>query len=101
MNDKELKVNLVDIRGPTSVHIDAEIDAEGSLIISGQDIGEIPLEHFGDADYEYWVVVPENQKNRLLLVLLKSIYSENTKLVTSFINLLKTHNIQYEFGSYT
>ncbi len=35
-------VRLYEVRGETSVYIDAEISEEGNLVVSGQDIGKLP-----------------------------------------------------------
>ena len=63
-----LKTKLCEIRGETSTFIDAEILENGDLQLSGQDVGKLPEEQFGDSDYEYWVTVPKEHKDRLLLV---------------------------------
>jgi hypothetical protein len=62
---KSRKVQLYEVRGETSVFIDAEINERGSLVVSGQDVGKAPKEYWGDSDYEYWVVVAEEHKDRL------------------------------------
>jgi len=41
---------LVRIEGPTSICIEASIDVGGDLVVSGQDVGEAPLEYTGDSD---------------------------------------------------
>ena len=64
------KVNLVQVKGPTSIYIDVEITAEGDLLFSGQDIGQAPKEFFGDSDYEYWLLLKAGEKDRVLLALL-------------------------------
>lgn len=101
LKDESLKAKLVEYRGNTSVFIDAEIDGEGRFVISGQDIGELPMEHFGDSDYEYWVVVPEDQKDRVLLALIEKLYSGNSRIVSEFMELMKLKGIPFEFGSWT
>ncbi len=58
-------VRLYEVRGETSVYIDAEITEEGSLVVSGQDIGKAPEEYWDDSDYEYWVVVAKEHKDRV------------------------------------
>jgi len=67
---REKKVSLVASRGETSVFIDAEIDEQENLVISGQDIGKAPKEWFGHDDYEYWLVVAASEKDRVLSLLL-------------------------------
>lgn len=51
------KISLYESRGETSIYIDAEIDREGTFILSGQDVGKSPEEFRGDTDYEYWIVL--------------------------------------------
>ena len=101
LKEEPLRVKLVEYRGSTSVFIDAEIDEEGRFVISGQDIGDAPEKQFGDSDYEYVVVVPQDQKDRVLLALMEKFYGGDTKVVSAFMDLLKSKGIQYEFGSWT
>ncbi|NHJ12924.1 MAG: hypothetical protein EAX95_04570 [Candidatus Thorarchaeota archaeon] len=100
MNDQELRVKLYEYRGETSVFIDAEINDEGSLVLSGQDVGEAPEKHFGDSDYEYWVVVKEEQKDRVILALIEKTYGGNSKAVSEFMDLMKSKGIPYEFDTW-
>ena len=93
-------LRILEYRGTTSVYVDAEIDKNGNLLISGQDVGEAPLKHFGDSDYEYWILVPKDQKDLLLLTLLQTLYSDDMKLITNLTELMKKHGIHYEFDSY-
>lgn len=51
------KIALYGSRGETSVFIYAEIDREGTFILSGQDVGKSPEQFWGDTDYEYWIVL--------------------------------------------
>ncbi len=52
-DDGSRRVQLCEVRGETSVYIDAEINDQGSLVVSGQDVGKMPEEYWGDSDYEY------------------------------------------------
>ena len=97
MVDPELKVQLVEERGDTSIFIDAKIDGDGNLVISGQDIGDAPKEFWGDSDYEYWVVVPHDQKDRVLLALLETLYKDDTQVVSKFRSLLSEKGIPSDF----
>jgi len=54
-------VQLYEQRGEISRFIDAEIDEDGDLIVSGQDVGKAPREFWGDADYDFWVHVRSEQ----------------------------------------
>ena len=68
-------IKLVSCGGSTSIHIDVRITEEGDLLFSGQDIGEVPEQIFGDSDYEYWLTVPASEKDRLLLALIEKHYA--------------------------
>lgn len=76
------KVKLVDIKGVTSIYIDAEITDNGDLLISGQDIGTAPRKVRHDDDYEYWLTVRAPNKDRFLLALLDKLYADNPSLVS-------------------
>jgi hypothetical protein len=125
---REKKVKLVASEGETSVFIDAEIDREGNLVLSGYDIGKAPEECFGDSDYEYWLVVAAAEKDQLLSVLLgqfggaqqlkpastasldekdwalltviERMYGGHRQVVSEFFELLKANGIGYEFSTY-
>ena len=101
MKEEPLSAKLVEYRGSTSVFIDAKIDDDGKFVLSGQDIGDLPEQHFGDSDYEYWVVVPKDQKDRILLALMEKLYHGDSKVISAFMELLKSKGIPYEFGSWT
>ena len=52
--EREAKeVQLFQERGDTSRFVDAEIKEDGDLVVSGQDVGEAPLQWWGDSDYEF------------------------------------------------
>ncbi len=98
--NEELRVKLFEYRGKTSIFIDAEIKDDGSLVVSGQDIGDAPKEHFGDSDYEYWAVVSEDLKDRVLLALLEEVFGGNSKAVSAFTDLMKSKGIPYKFDTW-
>ncbi|MHA2069173.1 MAG: hypothetical protein ACXABY_32845 [Candidatus Thorarchaeota archaeon] len=100
MKDESLKVKLFEYRGETSVFIDARIDDDGNFVVSGQDIGKAPMEHFRDSDYEYWIFVPSDQKDPLLLALIQKLYEGNSKIVSEFMDLMKTNGISYRFSTF-
>ena len=83
------KVTLCEERGETSIYIDAEITKDGTLQLSGQDLGQAPEEFWGDSDYEYWLVIPADQKDRVLLALLENQYAGNRRAVSEFQGFLK------------
>ena len=56
---------LYESQGETAIYIDAEINDEGTFVLSGQDVGKAPEEYWGDSDYEYWIVINKTHKDRL------------------------------------
>ena len=93
-------IELVNIGGATSVHIDAQLDEAGDLLFSGQDFGEAPEAIFGDSDYEYWLTIPAAEKDRLLLALIEKIYKGNASVVSEFREFLESKGIPHEFHSF-
>lgn len=91
---------LYEQRGETSVLIDAEIDDSGDLQVSGQDLGRAPEEFWGDTDYEYWVIVRRDHKDRLLLALIERVFAGHPTAVSEFAEFLKSHGIPGEGGSW-
>ena len=91
---------LVDIRGRTSVHIDATINNAGNLVFSGQDIGEAPSEYVGDSDYEYWRTIPDKEKDSFLLALVEKMYLNDSGLITNVSELLDAKGIAYSRHSF-
>ena len=93
-------IKLFSQGGSTSIHIDARITEEGDLLLSGQDIGEIPEQFFGDSDYEYWLTVPASEKDRLLLALLEKHYGGDSCVISSLRELMESKDIPHNFHSH-
>lgn len=91
---------MVHVKGPTSLHIEAEITDRGDLLLSGQDLGDAPREFFGDSEYEYWLRIGASHKDQVLLALLEKLYSGNPSLMVQFREYLESKGIPAEFGSY-
>jgi hypothetical protein len=94
------RVTLVDLKGPTCIHIEAEITDTGDLLLSGQDLGDAPRTFFGDSDYEYWLRIAAHDKDRMLLALLESRFAGNESSVSELQAYLKSRDIPCEFCSY-
>lgn len=94
------KVTLVDVKGPTSIHIEAEITDSGDLLLSGQDLGKAPRKFFGDSDYEYWLRISASNKDQVLLALIEKLYSGNPSLISQLREYLQSKGIPSEFSSY-
>ncbi len=100
MNESNSRLRLYEKRGETSIFIDVEIDDNGNVFMSGQDVGEAPKKFWGDSDYEYWTIVKQEQKDLLLLSLIKDKFGGNAKAVSNFNDYLTKEGIPYEGGSY-
>src|SRR5262245_24409947 len=93
-------LRLYEQRGETSIFIDATITKSGDLKVSGQDVGKAPQTFWGDDDYEYWVQVPQAQKDQVLLTLLEQLYKGNPHAVEEFRTLLETKGIPCTFDTW-
>ena len=93
-------IKLVSQGGSTSIHIDMRIDENGTLLFSGQDIGDAPEEIFGDSDYEYWLTVPAAEKDRLLLALLEKHYAGDALVISTLREFMESKEIPCSFYSY-
>ena len=98
--EKPKKVKLFEERGPTSRFVDAEILDTGDLVISAQDVGEAPQKMFGDSDYEWWVFVKAEDKDRVLLALIEEVFGGRFHASDEFREWLKAMGIPYEFDNY-
>lgn len=94
------RVQLFEERGLTSRFVDAEILQSGALVISGQDVGEAPEKWFGDSDYEWWVTVRAEDKDRVLLALIEEIFGGRFHASDEFREWLKTKGIPNQFDCY-
>ena len=122
------KVQLYEERGETSRYIDAEINSDGDIIMTGQDLGKLPQEYWGDSDYEFFVYIPASYKDdvfRLLLeklikdypeavnkldkfrstedavlALIEKLYAGNPKAVDEFKDYMRSQGIPAEFDSW-
>lgn len=94
------KIQLSAHQAATSVYIDAEITAEGDLVLAGQDIGQAPSKIFGDSDHEYWLKIPASRKDDVLLALLETLYKDDLKAISNLQKLLEARSIPCEFSSY-
>ncbi len=118
-------VQLLEERGETSRFIDAEIIENGDLVVSAQDVGEAPLQWWGDSDYEFWVTVASKDKpfvlqaliefsnqagglppieskdqDKALLVLLERTYAGHFGAVDEFRDFLKSRDIPFSGGTW-
>lgn len=80
------------------LHIEliARIDDNGDLVLEGYDRGKFVQEHFGDSDYEYWLKVPRDWKDTVLLYMLREHFENDA----GFRAWLEAHNIPGKFTGY-
>ncbi|WP_295447503.1 hypothetical protein [uncultured Thiodictyon sp.] len=93
-------IRLVDADGTDQRHITAEITSTGDLLLSGQDLGPLVREVWGDSDYEYWLTVPASEKDRVLLMLLEIAYAGDEQAVNKLREALDSRGIPCKFDSY-
>ena len=93
-------IKLVSQGGSTSIDIDVRINEDGNLLFSGQDIGEVPEQIFGDSDYEYWLTVPAAEKDRLLLALIEKHYAGDAMVVSTMREFMESKEIPCWFHSH-
>lgn len=94
------KCSLVKIKGSTSINIDVEITQEGDLLFSGQDLGDAPQQIYGDSDYEYWLRIAAEDKDRALLAFIEKLYAGNPSVISEVRELLDSKAIPNKFNSY-
>jgi len=100
MDDDKSKVGLKKIalfeeRGPTSRFISAEVDENGKLIVSGQDVGETPRKLIDDGDYEFIVTANAEDKDRVTLALIEKVFGGRFGAVDEFRQFLEEKGIPY------
>lgn len=98
---KSRRVELFEERGETSRFTHAEIDDSGNFIMSTIDIGKAPEETWGDSDYEFWVTVPKEQKDMLLLALIEKVYGGVFSAVDEFRKFLEDKKIPSRFQNWS
>ena len=94
------KVKLMETGGVNPRFLDAEINESGDLVFSGQDMGPIVEQIFGDSDYEYWLTIRSKDKDSVLLALLEIFFKEHKIPFNEFRELLESKGIPSEFTSY-
>ena len=77
-----------------------EARGDGSVGLAAQDIGKTVEAVWGDSDYEFWFGVKAEQKDALLLALLKDKYAGRTQAVDEFRAFCAAAGIAGEGGSW-
>ncbi len=82
-----------------SVRLDVLLDETGDLVMEGEDTGPSVERFLGADEYEYFVRVPREHKDRLLLHLIKEAFGAGA-ISSDFMKWLDKKKIPYEFESY-
>jgi hypothetical protein len=91
-------LNLIqEVNDRDSRHLEVRIEPDGRLLLEGCDTGPEVAKIWGDSDYEYWLTVPADYKDTLLLWLIQERFQTSSALM----EWLKSRDIPYEFSSYT
>lgn len=97
----ENRVQLVSREGATCISISAQITEDGDLNVYGVDYGEAPERVWGADDYEYWIIVPAKEKDKVLLALLEKHYKDNASVVTELKDYLESKSIECQFMTWS
>ncbi len=68
--------------------------------LSGQDLGPAVREAWGDSDYECWLKIPAEAKDRVLLMLLELAYGGDGQVVGKVKGEREARGIACEFSAY-
>lgn len=81
--------------------VSVSIEADGSLVMSTQDMGPDVEQTWGDADYEFWTRVPAHAVALLAWRLLTERHSGHADATDLLRNYCQQHGIPCEWGSWT
>lgn len=101
MADKLTEITIYDQQNEDGNHynLQAKINEEKNLVLDGYDIGPQVEELWGplaDGDYEYWLTVPAEWKDTVLLHLIGERFEDDVK----FKEWLNEKGIPNEFDCY-
>jgi hypothetical protein len=91
-------VTIVDPRsGVTSFRVTASISAaNGDVVIHGQDQGSGSVTNFSAAEYEWFMTIPAEEKDRLVLELLRSLVDGDARARSVLAEWLEARRIRFE-----
>ena len=91
------KITLIESKSEQiSIHLSAEIKPNGDLVLKGYDVGKLVEDQFGDSDYEYSLTVKAEDKDTVLLNLIKERFANDSE----FKSWLEEKGIPHEFWSF-
>jgi hypothetical protein len=79
-----------------------EIDENGAIVLSGVDAGEEVRQFFGDWDFEFWLTIPPEYKEAVLLHLIKDSFLSQDRFssVHKMRKWLEERDIPFQFTSF-
>lgn len=94
------QIDLFKRDGATFSSITARLNPDGTLLLSGYDIGPICQEAYGHDDVESEVTVAREHKDKLLLALLKAQFAGDNQASSHFRSFLDAERIPYDFDTW-
>ncbi len=83
--------------GMTSFRIEASVSAtNGDVVIHGQDQGSGSVTLFAATEYEWFMTIPSEEKDRLLLELLRALVDGDIRARDTLAAWLAEHRIRFE-----
>lgn len=83
--------------GVTSFRVTAAISpATGEVIVHGQDQGSGSVTNFSAAEYEWFLTIPAEEKDRLVLELLRSAVGGDARVREVLGEWLKERGVRFE-----
>ena len=81
------------------VEVVASVNADGDLVVFGHDVGRAPTALPGSETYDHWVVVSRDDKDLLLLELLRERFLSATAPTAELMAWLQQRDVRHEVGS--
>jgi hypothetical protein len=75
----------------------AEIKDDGSVVLSGYDLGPICKAWWDNDDYEFWVTVQPEHKDQLLLALIQQVFGGRSSGVDDFRDFCNAKGVPCSF----
>ena len=83
--------------GVTSFRVSAEISpANGDVIVHGQDQTTGSVTHFAASEYEWFLTIPAEEKDRLVLELLRALVDGDARARGVLAEWLKARGMAFE-----
>jgi len=99
MTERKIRI-YADRNAGTSRTIDLYLDPDGTIRLSGGDVGLAPQAAFGDSDYEFWVNIPPENVATLCFALLRDKLSGEARAVDMLNDYCKTEAIACSFDTW-